>query len=55
MAKKITFSRSAIQKVIKKHRETGSVKDRAGRERKKITTPRDAHLIKQSLKNKLSI
>eukprot|EP00795_Rhopilema_esculentum_P008069 gene8069-13984_t len=44
---------SQVQQIIKKHKETGSVEDRKGRGRKRITTSREDRLIvKQSLKDR---
>eukprot|EP00795_Rhopilema_esculentum_P006592 gene6592-12133_t len=53
IALKLKVARITVQQIIKKHKETGSVEDRKGRGRKRITTSREDRLIvKQSLKDR---
>ena len=51
IALRLKVAQSTVQQIIKKHRETGSVGDRKGRGRKRITTSReDRMIVKKSLK-----
>jgi len=53
VAQKMKVARSTVQAIVKKHRETGTVKDREGRGRKKRTTDReDRVIIKEALRNR---
>ena len=53
IARNLRASRSAVQGIVRKHRETASVLDRPGRGRKKMTTSReDRLLIRAALANR---
>ena len=53
IAKRMKVARNTIQEIVRKYRETGSVMDRAGRGRKKITTTREDKIIKHfNLRNR---
>ncbi len=53
IAERMNIARSTAQEIVKKHRETGTVKDRKGRGRKKATTKReDRAIIKGALKDR---
>ena len=56
IAEILHVARRTIQELIKKHRETGKVKDRPGRRRKNLTTLRqDKIIIKESLRDRRKI
>jgi len=57
VAQKMKVARSTVQDIVKKHRETGTVKDREGRGWKKRTTDREDKrvIIIEALRNKTSI
>ena len=46
IAKRMKVARNTIQEIVGKYTETGSVMDRAGRGREKITTTREDRIIK---------
>ena len=53
IAQRLQIGRRTVQEIVKKHKETGSVKDREGRGRKKKTSNReDGCIIKASLKDR---
>ena len=53
MRREMVAIRNTIQEIVRKYRETGSVMDRAGRGRKKITITREDRIIKHfSLRNR---
>ncbi|XP_042861277.1 uncharacterized protein LOC122246649 [Penaeus japonicus] len=53
IAQKLNIARSTAQQIVKKHQETGTVKDREGRGRKKITTKREERvIIKEALRDR---
>ena len=53
IALKLKVARFTVQQIIRQYKETGSVEDRKGRDRKRVTTSRENRLIvKQSLKER---
>jgi len=57
VAQKMKVARSTVQAIVKKHRETGTVKDREGRGRKKKNNRqrRQSHHLRGFEKQKTSI
>ena len=45
IAERLKVARRTIQQLVKKYKETGSVKDKPGKGRRKMTTPRDDRVI----------